>query len=74
MMYKRKPNRQSSNTGPPVVHSEVRQRVLSARLHRMRGLQNQLGDAQQHVAVSNAKYRKIQTKKSSLFHTVGIVK
>lgn len=48
-MYKRKPARQP---GIIPAASEVRQRVMSARLHRLRNLQNQLGDAQQHITVS----------------------
>lgn len=46
-MYKRKPARPTANAGPV---SEVRQRVLSARMHRIRNIQNQLGDAQIHIA------------------------
>lgn len=47
-MYTRRPLRQ------PVViagNSEIRQRVISARLHSMRNIQNKLNDAQQHVTV-----------------------
>lgn len=48
-MYKRKPARTTHTSGAPV--SEVRQRVLSARMHRIRSMQNQLGDAQMHIGV-----------------------
>lgn len=47
-MYKRKPKRPTGLVGPV---NEVRQRVLSARQHRIRSVQNQLGDAQNHIAV-----------------------
>lgn len=48
-MYTRRPTRQ-----PGVIagNSEIRQRVISARLHSMRNIQNKLNDAQQHVTVS----------------------
>lgn len=47
-MYKRKPARPPGIIAPA---SEVRQRVMSARLHKLRNLQNQLGDSQQHITV-----------------------
>lgn len=48
MYAKRKAKRPTGSVGPV---SEVRQRVLSARQHRIRSIQNQLGDAQNHIAV-----------------------
>lgn len=33
-------------------NSEIRQRVVSARLHRFKSLQNQLSDALQHITVN----------------------
>lgn len=47
-MYKRKPHRTPGSVAPI---SEVRQRVVSARMHRIRNVQNQLSDAQLHISV-----------------------
>lgn len=54
-MYKRKPQRAAGGVAPV---SEVRQRVVSARMHRIRNIQNQLSDAQLHISVrkSNRKH------------------
>lgn len=56
-MYRRKPVARQSGFIPAV--GEVRQRVISARLHRVKSLQNQLGDAQNHIAVRNQSSRRI---------------
>lgn len=53
-MYKRKPARTMMPNGSGAPVSEVRQRVLSARMHRIRNIQNQLGDAQMHIGVGHS--------------------
>lgn len=48
-LHRRKPH--SRPTMVPATN-EVRQRVVSARLLRMKHLQNQVADAQQHITVN----------------------
>lgn len=58
-MYLRK-----STQNTKIIHGnngEVRQRVISARLHRMKSLQNQLGDAQIHIAELTNENRLLRT-------------
>lgn len=50
-MYK-KPNRFPGQGPLHKTVSEVRQRVASARMNRLRSLQNQLSDAHGHIGVS----------------------
>ena len=58
---RRKPQRQAG-----IMHgnNDVRQRVISARLLRVKNLQNQLNDAMQHIAVGVSS---VKTPPSSFF-------
>jgi hypothetical protein len=53
-LNRRKVNQRNRDRNPSLVPavSEIKQRVISARLLRMKQLQNQIGEAQHRIAVS----------------------